>query len=139
MRDREQAKSLIGQAQAAVTSVLVLSDVPPLRALHCPSYPRELLPEIVRGEDGYYITLRIPKRGYGWYKRRAPKNRAIPPEVDVKQLEAVFTLFLPTPFRCVAVRNSLENVVIFIDEKKENTYEQTTFESTFDDGSSGLS
>ena len=139
MRDREQAKSVIGQAQAAVTSVLVLSDVPPLRALHCPSYPRELLPEIVRGEDGYYITLRILKRGYGWYKRRAPKNRAIPPEVDVKQLEAVFTLFLPTPFRCVAVRNSLENVVIFIDEKKENTYEQTIFESTFDDGSSGLS
>ena len=26
----------------------------------------------------------------------------------MKQLEAVFTLFLPTPFRCVAVRNSLE-------------------------------
>ena len=138
MRDREQAKSVIGQAQAAVTSVLVLSDVPPLRALHCPSYPRELLPEIVRGEDGYYITLRIPKRGYGWYKRRAPKNRAIPPECDTKQLEAVFSLFLPTPFRCVAVRNALENVKIYID-MKENTYEQTTFESTFDDGSSGLS
>lgn len=140
MRDREAAKRLIYQAQAAVTSVLVLSDVPPLRALYCPGYPKELLGEVVRdGEKNYMIALRIPKRGYGWYKRRVPKNRAIPPECDVKQLEAVFTLFLPTPFRCVAVRNSLENVVIFIDEKKENTYEQTTFESTFDDGSSGLS
>ena len=140
MRDREAAKRLIYQAQAAVTSVLVLSDVPPLRALYCPGYPKELLGEVVRdGEKNYMIALRIPKRGYGWYKRRSPKNRAIPPECDVKQLEAVFTLFLPTPFRCVAVRNSLENVVIFIDEKKENTYEQTIFESTFDDGSSGLS
>ena len=140
MRDREAAKRLIYQAQAAVTSVLVLGDVPPLRALYCPGYPKELLGEVIRdGEKNYMIALRIPKRDYGWYKRRSPKNRAIPPECDVKQLEAVFTLFLPTPFRCVAVRNSLENVVIFIDEKKENTYEQTTFESTFDDGSSGLS
>ena len=140
MRDREAAKRLIYQAQAAVTSVLVLGDVPPLRALYCPGYPKELLGEVIRdGEKNYMIALRIPKRDYGWYKRRSPKNRAIPPECDVKQLEAVFTLFLPTPFRCVAVRNSLENVVIFIDEKKENTYEQTIFESTFDDGSSGLS
>lgn len=139
MQEHETAQRLICQAQAAVMSVLVLSDVPPLRSLYCPRYLRELVPEVVKGEDGYYIKLRVPKRGYGTYKRRAPKNRAIPPEVDVKQLEAVFTLFLPTPFRCVAVRNSLENVVIFIDEKKENTYEQTTFESTFDDGSSWLS
>lgn len=124
MRDRETAKRLIYQAQAAVTSVLVLSDVPPLRALYCPGYPKELLGEVVRdGEKNYMIALRIPKRGYGWYKRRSPKNRAIPPECDVKQLEAVFTLFLPTPFRCVAVRNASENVKIYLDVK-ENKYEQ---------------
>lgn len=117
MKDLETAKSQIGKAQSVVTSVLTRSDVPPLRALHCPMYPKELLGEVVRDRDkNYMIALKIPKRGYGTYKRRTPKNRAIPPEVDVKQLEAVFTLFLPTPFQCVAVRNALENVVIFIDQ-----------------------
>lgn len=139
MRDREAAKRLIYQAQAAVTSVLVLGDVPPLRALYCPGYPKELLGEVVRdGEKNYMIALRIPKRGYGWYKRRSPKNRAIPPECDVKQLEAVFTLFLPTPFRCVAVRNASENVKIFIDIK-EDTHEQLSITEDFNDGSSMLS
>lgn len=139
MRDREAAKRLIYQAQAAVTSVLVLSDVPPLRALYCPGYPKELLGEVVRdGERNYMIALRIPKRGYGWYKRRSPKNRAIPPECDVKQLEAVFTLFLPTPFRCVAVRNASENVKIYLDVK-ENKYEQLSITADFNDGSSRLS
>lgn len=138
MQEHETAKRLIEKAQAAVMSVLVLSDVPPLRALYCPRYLRELLPEVVRGSDGYYIALKIPKRGYGWYKRRAPKNRAIPPEVDVKTLEAVFTLFLPTPFRCVAVRNALENVVIYLDQKG-NEHEQLSITTNFNDGSSGLS
>lgn len=139
MRDREAAKRLIYQAQAAVTSVLVLGDVPPLRALYCPGYPKELLGEVIRdGEKNYMIALRIPKRDYGWYKRRSPKNRAIPPECDVKQLEAVFTLFLPTPFRCVAVRNASENVKIFIDIK-EDTHEQLSIREDFNDGSSRLS
>lgn len=140
MTDRETAKAMIGKAQAAVLSVLVRADdVQPLRRLHCPLYPKELLGEVVRdSEKNYLIALRIPKRGYGTYKRRAPKNRAIPPEVDVKTLEAVFTLFLPTPFRCVAVRNALENVVIFIDTK-ENNNEQLTNSTDFNDGSSGLS
>ena len=140
MRDRETAKRLIGEAQAAVTSVLVLSsEVQQLRALYCPGYPKELLGEVVRdGEKNYMIALRIPKRGYGWYKRRSPKNRAIPPECDVKQLEAVFTLFLPTPFRCVAVRNASENVKIFIDIK-EDTHEQLSITEDFNDGSSRLS
>lgn len=115
MTDHETAKRLIGQAQSAVTSVLVRADVPPLRALYCPKYPKELLGEVVRdGDKNYMIALQIPKLGYGTYKRRPPKNRAIPPEADVKTLEAVFALFLPTPFRCVAVRNALENVAIFI-------------------------
>lgn len=139
MRDREAAKRLIYQAQAAVTSVLVLGDVPPLRALYCPGYPKELLGEVIRdGEKNYMIALRIPKRDYGWYKRRSPKNRAIPPECDVKQLEAVFTLFLPTPFRCVAVRNASENVKIYLDVK-ENKYEQLSITADFNDGSSMLS
>ena len=139
MRDREAAKRLIYQAQAAVTSVLVLGDVPPLRALYCQGYPKELLGEVIRdGEKNYMIALRIPKRDYGWYKRRSPKNRAIPPECDVKQLEAVFTLFLPTPFRCVAVRNASENVKIFIDIK-EDTHEQLSITEDFTDGSSRLS
>ena len=139
MRDREAAKRLIYQAQAAVTSVLVLGDVPPLRALYCPGYPKELLGEVIRdGEKNYMIALRIPKRDYGWYKRRSPKNRAIPPECDVKQLEAVFTLFRPTPFRCVAVRNASKNVKIFIDIK-EDTHEQLSITEDFNDGSSRLS
>ena len=139
MRDREAAKRLIYQAQAAVKSVLVLGDVPALRALYCPGYPKELLGEVIRdGEKNYMIALRIPKRDYGWYKRRSPKNRAIPPECDVKQLEAVFTLFLPTPFRCVAVRNASENVKIFIDIK-EDTHEQLSITEDFNDGSSRLS
>ena len=139
MRDREAAKRLIYQAQAAVTSVLVLGDVPPLRALYCPGYPKELLGEVIRdGEKNYMIALRIPKRDYGWYKRRSPKNRAIPPECDVKQLEAVFTLFLPTPFRCVAVRNASENVKIFIDIK-EDTHEQLALTEDIIDGCRRLS
>lgn len=138
MQNLEAAKRLIGQAQSAVMSVLVRADdVPPLRALYCPLYLRELLSEVVKGETGYYIALRIPKRRYGTYKRRAPKNRAIPPECDVKQLEAVFTLFLPTPFRCVAVRNALENVVIFLDQKG-NENEQLSISTDFNDGGSGL-
>lgn len=116
MIDHETAKRLIGQAQSAVTSVLVRADVPPLRALYCPKYPKELLGEVVRdGDKNYMIALQIPKRGYGIYKRRAPKNRAIPPECDVKQLEAVFTLFLPAPFKVVAVRNNLEQVAVYLD------------------------
>lgn len=139
MTDRETAKAMIGKAQAAVMSVLVRADdVQPLRAVYCPLYLRELLSEVVKGDDGYYISLTIPKRSYGRYKRRTKKNRAIPPEVDVKTLEAVFTLFLPTPFRCVAVRNALENVVIFIDAK-ENNDEQLTITADASDGSSGLS
>lgn len=129
MKNLETAKSQIARAQSVVTSVLTRSDVPPLRALYCPMYPKELLGEVVRdGDKNYMIALRIPKRGYGTYKRRGPKNRAIPPEVDVKQLEAVFTLFLPTPFRCVAVRNALENVLIFLDIKGDE-YEQSTAKS----------
>lgn len=127
--DKPTAAAMIAQAQSAVMSVLVRADdVPPLRALYCPNYLREIIPEVVKGGDGYYITLTVPKRGYGTYKRRGPKKRAIPPEVDVKPLEAVFTLFLPTPFQCVAVRNALENVKIYVDSK-ENQYEQTTFGS----------
>lgn len=119
MQTNEAAKALIARAQSAVTSVLTLSDVPPLRVLYCPGYPKELLGEVVRdGDKSYLIALKIPKRGYGTYKRRSPKNRAIPPEVDVKTLEAVFTLFLPDQFRVVAVRNNFENVKIFLDVKE---------------------
>ena len=70
MRDREAAKRLIYQAQAAVTSVLVLGDVPPLRALYCPGYPKELLGEVIRdGEKNYMIALRIT----AWVNR-PPQN-----------------------------------------------------------------
>jgi len=118
MTDREAAKSKLAHAQSVVTSVLARTDVPPLRALYCPRYPKELIGDVIRDDGGnYLIALRIPKRGYGTYKRRGPRNRAIPPDLDVKQLEAVFTLFLPTSFRCVAVRNALENIVIFLDVK----------------------
>ena len=64
MQEHETAQRLICQAQAAVMSVLVLSDVPPLRSLYCPRYLRELVPEVVKGEDGYYIKLRVPKERY---------------------------------------------------------------------------
>lgn len=119
--DKPTAAAMLLRAQQAAMAVLEhMDDVPPLRALHYPNYLREIIPEVVRGPGSeYYIALTVPKVGYGTYKRRAPKNhRAIPPEVDVKTLEAVFTLFLPTPFQCVAVRNALENAVIFLDIKE---------------------
>lgn len=105
---------MTASAASAVMSVLAHEDVPPLRALHHPNYLREIASEVVQIGDGYCLALTIPKRGYGTYKRRGPKNRAIPPEVDVKALEAVFALFLPTPFQCVAVRNALENVIVYL-------------------------
>lgn len=137
--DKPTATAMLLRAQQAAMAVLEhMDDVPPLRALHYPNYLREIIPEVVKGPgDDHYIVVSVPKRDYGTYKRRGPRKKAIPPEVDVKTLEAVFTLFLPTPFQCVAVRNALENVKIYIDSK-EKKYEQTTFESTFDDGSSGI-
>lgn len=103
-------------AAAAVIEVLKRSgEVPPLRTLYCPNYLREIIPEVVKGPgDDHYIVVSVPKRGYHTYKRRGPKNWSIPPEADVKTLEAVFALFLPAPFKCVAVRNALENVAIYL-------------------------
>lgn len=136
--DKLTAAAMIAQAQRATLDVLErMDDVPPLRALHYPNYLREIIPEVVKGDDGYYITLTVPKRGYGTYKRRGPKKRAIPPEVDVKTLEAVFTLFLPTPFQCVAVRNALENVKIYITNTEAN-YEQLIITADSSNGSSGI-
>lgn len=114
--DNLTAKNNLTAAAAAVIEVLKRSgEVPPLRSLYFPRYLREIIPEVVRGPaQEHYIKVTVPKRGYNTYKRRGPKNWAIPSECDVKQLEAVFTLFLPTPFRCVAVRNAPENVAIFI-------------------------
>lgn len=114
--DNLTAKNNLTAAADAVGAVLLKRDeVPPLRQLSLPYYLREVRPEVVRGPaQEHYIKVTVPKRGYNTYKRRGPKNWAIPSECDVKQLEAVFTLFLPTPFRCVAVRNALENVAIFI-------------------------
>lgn len=135
--DKSTAAAMLLRAQQAAMAVLEhMDDVPPLRALHYPSYLREIIPEVVKGDDGYYISLTIPKRSYGWDKRRA-KNRAIPPECDTKQLEAVFTLFLPTPFQCVAVRNALENVKIYITNTEAN-YEQLTITTDVSNGSSAL-
>ena len=117
--NKETAQAITDQLASDVLAVLRMGDVPPVRALYCPGYLRELRSEVVKGaDDSYYVAITIPKRGYGTYKRRSPKNRAIPPEVDVKQLEAVFTLFLPAGIQVVAVRNALENVKIFL-EKKE--------------------
>lgn len=136
--DKPTAAAMITQAQRAILDVLErMDDVPPLRTLHYPNYLREIIPEVVKGDDGYYITLTVPKRGYGTYKRRGPKKRAIPPEVDVKTLEAVFTLFLPTPFQCVAVRNALENVKIYITNTEAN-YEQLIITADSSNGSSGI-
>lgn len=136
--DKPTAAAMIAQAQRATLDVLErMDDVPPLRTLHYPNYLREIIPEVVKGDDGYYITLTVPKRGYGTYKRRGPKKRAIPPEVDVKTLEAVFTLFLPTPFQCVAVRNALENVKIYITNTEAN-YEQLIITADSSNGSSGI-
>lgn len=113
----DTAEQLTASAASAVMSVLAHEDVPPLRALHHPNYLRELLPEVVQIGDGYCLALTIPKRGYGTYKRRGPKNRAIPPECDTKQLEAVFAMLLPAPFKCIAVRNALESIVIYVGGK----------------------
>lgn len=137
--DKTTAAAMIDQAQKAAMDVLDhMEDVPPLRALYCPRYLREIISEVVRGPgDEHYIVVSVPKRGYGTYKRRGPKKRAIPPEVDVKTLEAVFTLFLPTPFQCVAVRNALENVKIYITNTEAN-YEQLIITADSSNGSSGI-
>ena len=109
--------------QQNVMSVLARDDVPPLKSLHRPHYLRELRTETVEDTNGnHLIAVTIPKRGYGTYKRRSPRNKAIPPEVDVKQLEAVFSVLLPAHVRVVAVRNALENIKLYVDEK-ENLYE----------------
>lgn len=130
----DTAEQLTASAASAVMSVLAHEDVPPLRALHHPGYLREFSSEVVRGPgDEHYIALTVPKRGYGTYKRRGPKNRAIPPECDTKQLEAVFAMLLPAPFKCIAVRNALTHVIVYLSSKE---VEHDT--STFDAGSKPL-
>ena len=104
--------------QQNIMSVLARDDVPPLKSLHRPHYLRELRTETVEANGNHLIVVTIPKRGYGTYKRRSPRNKAIPPEVDVKQLEAVFSVLLPAHVRVVAVRNALENIKLYVDEKE---------------------
>lgn len=116
--DKKTASENMTDAVNAVGVVLARGDVAPIRNLAYPRYLREVLPEVVKGSgDDYLIKIDTPKRGYDTYKRIGRRNRAIPPDLDVEQLEAVFTLLLPTPFQCVAVRNALEHIVIYIDRR----------------------
>lgn len=90
---------------------------PALEVLTWPRYPyRELGPS--QAPDGS-VALCVARRGFG-YKYRGNRPRE-PPAADVRSIQEVLNLALPTGFHIREVRDQGKTILIVIGDAKNDT------------------